>query len=376
MRPDEHSKGYLYSLDGWRAMAVIMVMLSHCPPLPSFLGHLQGAGGSGVQIFFAISGLLICTRLLAEESRFGRISLSGFYLRRVFRILPASLVYLLVVALPIVPFDRPSWLSALFFYRNYYSALHGVSAAGWFTSHFWSLSVEEHFYFLLPSILLFFPKTRAWILGALVTVCLALSYSYLAHAHYGNTIYGFQRSEFCLPSLLIPAIYAIALKTPEAKAKAVRYLPTWLGCIFGALCFTHLHIFPTEPANDLFYQLLRPAFFPLLLLGTIFHPRNILTRLLEFSPLRFIGHISYSLYLWQALFLTHGDSYTGYRISALQHPYIGIVCTVICAVLSYYFVETPMIALGRRVIPQRHKPDSTNGPDSLDTPVVPTTITA
>ena len=167
LRPNEHSRAYLHSLDGWRAIAVGAVMLDHAQPFgPRFVQHhLQNNGAEGVWLFFAISGLLICSRMIAEESTYGRVSLRNFYIRRAFRILPAALLYLLVIALlgslNVLPFDLPSWLGAVFFYRNYWHYFFGANAGSWFTGHFWSLSVEEQFYLLWPAALLLLGKRKA-----------------------------------------------------------------------------------------------------------------------------------------------------------------------------------------------------------------------
>lgn len=95
---------YIPTLDGWRAISITLVILSHSqiqshiPILGPLLQSLAHFGEVGVDLFFAISGLLICSRLLDEESRGGQINVNGFYVRRVFRILPAAIFYLLVIA--------------------------------------------------------------------------------------------------------------------------------------------------------------------------------------------------------------------------------------------------------------------------------------
>src|SRR3984957_12462405 len=96
---------YLPTLDGWRALSIMLVILHHSqiqlnvPVFGTLLQAISKAGEVGVELFFGISGLLICSRLLEEETRFGHISVKSFYLRRCFRILPAALFYLLVLAI-------------------------------------------------------------------------------------------------------------------------------------------------------------------------------------------------------------------------------------------------------------------------------------
>ena len=156
--------GYIPTLDGWRAISIVLVLLHHSRvsvPLPligPFLAMLSVYGGSGVWIFFAISGILICGRMLQEERKHGRISLRNFYIRRAFRILPPALLYLVTLAAlsPFLHVAKLELVSSMFFFRNY--VLAGLPPAHWFTAHFWSLAVEEHFYLLLPGILVFFPE--------------------------------------------------------------------------------------------------------------------------------------------------------------------------------------------------------------------------
>ena len=113
------SGSYMPTLDGWRAIAIFSVMVYH-----ESLHHIWGIGTgwfyangeTGVDVFFAISGILICSRLLAEEQRFGSISLPQFYVRRAFRILPPAMLYLCVLALlsalSIIPHVGRDWFGA------------------------------------------------------------------------------------------------------------------------------------------------------------------------------------------------------------------------------------------------------------------------
>jgi peptidoglycan/LPS O-acetylase OafA/YrhL len=113
--------GYLATLDGWRAIAVLFVIFYH-DGLRSFgplsTQWIQDHGVLGVDIFFGISGLLICSRMLDEESTEGSISLKKFYIRRAFRIFPPALFYLIVLAilgfLGILPVLPKEWFASLF----------------------------------------------------------------------------------------------------------------------------------------------------------------------------------------------------------------------------------------------------------------------
>jgi peptidoglycan/LPS O-acetylase OafA/YrhL len=202
--PDQST--YLPTLDGWRAISIGLVLMSHSPVsctvpvLGALLRSLSDFGGVGVELFFGISGVLICSRLLEEESRCGRINVKGFYVRRFFRILPAALLYLLVIAIlaafHIIPLPAMDWFAALLFFRNYLMLFeylhHNPLAMHWYTGHFWSLSMEEHFYLVLPAILVGFRKKRLRVLGGLA-LAIALWRSVLAHVIHSRFQFTFAR---------------------------------------------------------------------------------------------------------------------------------------------------------------------------------------
>lgn len=154
--------GYLPTLDGWRAAAIIAVLLDHTleySPLRCYpkLMNFAHTGPNGVSLFFAISGFLICSRLLEEEGAFGRISLRGFYIRRACRILPPALFYLIVIAVlsvcGLIVVSPGEWFGSAFFFRNYLPGDWISRGWGGYTVHYWSLAVEEHFYLLWPAAL-------------------------------------------------------------------------------------------------------------------------------------------------------------------------------------------------------------------------------
>jgi hypothetical protein len=111
-----------------------------------------------VDIFFALSGFLITSRLIRESDQNGAISLRSFYIRRAFRILPASWTYLIVIAILCISgvMNQPVWsiLACLLLCRNYFPMQKPSGEyPGLYTGHFWSLAVEEHFYLFWPFLL-------------------------------------------------------------------------------------------------------------------------------------------------------------------------------------------------------------------------------
>ncbi len=346
MKVSQKLSGYIPTLDGWRAISIILVLLNHTrfdvstPMLGSFLGRLSEYGAAGVNIFFAISGVLICGRLLQEEQDHGSISLRNFYVRRAFRILPPALLYLLTIAIlsPLLAVTRLEWFSALFFFRNYVYT-NALPPTHWFTGHFWSLAVEEHFYLLLPGILVLFPKKRVLALGALT--CAIVGWRIWLVRHSSSTL-GL-RTDTVLDALLIAAIVAIAANNEQLGALFRRYLtpPTtvFLLAVYVALLLMRV------PFN----LVLRGTVLPLLLLSTALQPHHLIGRILESALLRWIGRLSYSLYLWQELFFCDKWWHGALPLGMLEKWPFKIVSLLACACVSYYFLERPMVRLGHRI---------------------------
>lgn len=288
--------GYMPTLDGWRALSIILVLFFHSnisgvtSIFRPVLEKLNQYGQSGVFIFFAISGLLICGRLLQEEKKSGRINLPKFYIRRAFRILPAALLYLLTVAslASILRVTKLEWFSALFFFRNY--SVTGPAQAYWFTGHFWSLSVEEHFYLLLPGIMFFFPKRRVFVLAGLT--CGVILWRAWVRSHFNTVPIGY-RTDTVLDSLLIAALVAIAANHDQYSAYLRRLLTP---AVSIGLLESYVMLLVTDIRLSI---ALKAVVLPLLVLSTSWNPRSALGRVLELAPLRSAGKLSYSLYLWQ-----------------------------------------------------------------------------
>jgi len=357
--------GYLPSLDGWRAIAILGVLITH--DLPWVMGGrstaaYKGYGGYGVELFFAISGFLITTRILEEEKLCGYFDIKRFYIRRVLRIQPAALAYLSVVALLIafgVVHDRwLYWFSALFSFRNYAWYSFVVPRNGFFTGHFWTLSVEEHFYILLSATLFFFKKRRLLILATLYVL-----FQVIAHL---ERVYGtqqFRNTEVQIHFLLLPAIVALLMQREEVSRLVKFVVRPWLVWLATLVCLTvAIHRSQTHPWLPALYQAnfaqrwiyVVSYGFLLFILSTMFHPQSWTTRVLETRVLRFIGRISYSLYLWHVLFFFRfaGDiGITNHLLLALSGRPTKQIAAFVVATLSYYLIEKPLVRLGHKLAP-------------------------
>ncbi len=144
-------------VDGWRAISVTLVIVSHLVPHLWPDSHSQLAasmardyGALGVRIFFVISGFVICRGFIQEQKTNKKISIAGFYIRRVFRILPPLLVYLLILCslalTRVVDREALGALKGLLFVCN----IEGIGCGGYLGNHQWSLAVEEQFYLVFP----------------------------------------------------------------------------------------------------------------------------------------------------------------------------------------------------------------------------------
>jgi peptidoglycan/LPS O-acetylase OafA/YrhL len=355
--PDSAKKpsAYIPTLDGWRALSITLVILHHSqiqfaiPILGPLLQSLARVGELGVELFFAISGLLICSRLLDEESSAGHINVNAFYVRRFFRILPAALFYLLVIAilaaLHIIPVFPSDWFASLFFFRNYAMLFeylnHSPLPLHWYTGHFWSLSMEEHFYLVLPAVLVAFKRTRRYVLAGMA-ISVALWRMVLTHVLHQDYQFNF-RTDTHVDALLIPAMFALALY-PMARSQAARkYIPAWSFPMFAAM-----ELFLLNFKVPCFFTL-QAIVLPLLILSTALHPNTVQGRILEAKPFRWIGWISYSLYLWQQLF--YGVNFAGSPpgLALLRKPPINLLALLLCATCSYYVIEKPFIRLGHKL---------------------------
>jgi len=170
-----HKSLRLHSLDGLRALSILLVLVGHVAGTvnaPEWLTPLHNLGNFGVKIFFVISGFLITLLLLEELGVSGRIDLRGFYLRRCCRIFPAFYFFIGCIVLAnaggyieLYPNDV---LHAATFTMNYHHD------RAWALNHTWSLAVEEQFYLLWPLLLMLLGIGRALVCAAVLVIAAPL----------------------------------------------------------------------------------------------------------------------------------------------------------------------------------------------------------
>jgi peptidoglycan/LPS O-acetylase OafA/YrhL len=347
------------SLDGWRAVGVTLVLLGHMPFSDGFpeqyAQHVEKAfdGELGVRIFFVLSGFLITLLLLEEAGAVGAISLKRFYIRRALRILPIYVTYLLVLALltalGLYRDAFSSWVGALTFTRNMIG--RGRSA----TVQLWSLAVEEQFYLLWPMTLYAFSlwrRPRAFVSASLLVlvacpITRALHVPAAPDGSIASRIFGAQSSVVHADSLVVGCLAAFLV---WRKVRAPAWLETpaltvaAVACVIGGR-YAQITLAPTTPVLALIPSLQAVAIM-FLIWATAFHPPGLLARVLNLKSVVLLGTLSYSIYVWQVLFLAHFvPRFSGFWTHDWKW---WLPCAVAVSAVSYYGIEKPFLTLKQR----------------------------
>jgi len=298
-------------IQGLRAIAVVAVIFDHLVGWPS-------GGFVGVDVFFVISGFLITGLLLREYDREGRISFVGFYKRRVRRIVPAATVTLVVtaaVAFLVFNVGRANqtfWdaVSSFFFFGNWHFAAAGTDyfLAGGPVSplqHFWSLSVEEQFYFVWPWLMLVIfligGRSAKWnssvarrYVGAAMIVIIIASFGWSLWETSTNPTWSYFSTFSRAWELGIGALLAVVAGAFTALPSWLRPVLAWIGLLgIGASVFLITDAMPF-PGPWAMAPVISTAV--VIAAGTGAAPRFLLP--VTNPVVGFVGDISYSLYLW------------------------------------------------------------------------------
>jgi peptidoglycan/LPS O-acetylase OafA/YrhL len=335
------------ALDGLRALAVFLVIFYHFG-----LGWVPG--GLGVLAFFVLSGFLITWLLLKENQKQGEISLPKFYMRRVLRIFPAFYVYWFgVLALLLITGKMIPWrhaFSAFFYLGDYYNAI--VRPPDSFVSHTWSLAIEEQFYLLWPTLLYVFRRDLARLTRVLVGIIVFVWVyrAFLALVVNVNQSYIYNAFDTRLDHLLVGCLLAVLLHRgafkPVWQFLASRvYLPA---ITLGLLVFSVLlEVHYGDGYRNVIGFTVDPLLVAVLLVQLVSLSSSATWRWINWSWVRYLGRISYSLYLYQEMTL-----YPARRILAAHGVFVQLLAavagTVLVASASYYLIEKPFLRLKSR----------------------------
>jgi peptidoglycan/LPS O-acetylase OafA/YrhL len=370
---------YIPALDGIRGVAIIVIMGYHGGVF------LTSGGFYSLDTFFALSGFLITSLLISEWQRTATIRLGRFWARRARRLLPALLVMLLGVsvyaafAIPAgtYPTLRGDALSSLFYYANWHFIAVGSNyfdqtALTSPLTHTWSLAVEEQFYLVWPLVVLgIFKVARSArvLLAACIVGALASSIEMAVLYAPGDVNRVYYGTDTRAQSLLVGAALAVSLSlwadrrrrtgTMPAEAGRVRRRvggdPAWAvrtargragalavglaGVAASAVLWTVI-----SPNEALAYRggfLLAALATTAVLFSVVCSQRSILARALSVAPLRYVGRISYGMYLWHFPLFSYVDhARTG--LSGLALFAVRVAVTLVVATASFYAVERPI----------------------------------
>jgi peptidoglycan/LPS O-acetylase OafA/YrhL len=342
-----HSRSRIPSLDGLRALSIAIVICAHvCGTInlqfPPYTHKISSFGAFGVKVFFVISGYLITKLLLAEEVRYGRISIGEFYLRRAFRIWPVAYAFILVVALlkslGVLSLPPHNLLFAATFTMN-----HAAEGA-WWTGHLWSLAVEEQFYLVWPLIFLLC-RMRARVLICIWFILLSPAIRIGAYLYSPALFDSMQQSLLflgnsiaigCLLALLEPRL----LRSPALNA--IMRSKWFFAVPFSAVLMYGISV--SNLGNS--YYVAGDSICVLCIGATMWrvvHCQDFAFKILNTSFLMLIGRLSYSLYIWQQLFLNRDST------AWINWFPQNLVAAIAVSVLSYQLIELPFLRLRSRV---------------------------
>jgi peptidoglycan/LPS O-acetylase OafA/YrhL/O-antigen/teichoic acid export membrane protein len=366
------------SLDGLRAVSFFIVFMGHATTIKLIPGEL------GLTVFFFLSGYLITTLLRLEVDQTGGINFRDFYLRRVLRIFPPFYIVLgLGCALTLTHvLDNTLWpqavLAQTFQLTNYWIVFHGwwngMAPGSWI---FWSLAVEEHFYLVFPLIYLLMRRRgltarqqMQFLLGLCLAVLVWRFVLVLGFHAVKDRIY--PATDTRLDGILFGCLLAVygnpALDPAGTSERNLKSF--WLPVAFAALAVSFVGgKFLPWFDQTIRYTIQSAALFPIFIIAIRF-PKWGAFRWLNLSWVRFIGLLSYSLYLMHTTVL--------YALHLRTHwpkPVVSVAALVICLLLAsliYYFVEKPCARLRKRlshIISARGQakvsPGKDNGDDDL-----------
>lgn len=355
--PEFLQGSYYSTLDGLRGVSILLVLSAHFG-INHYLRpyRLFVDSSIGVHIFFVLSGFLITTLLLKEKIKYGKISLKLFYLRRVLRIIPVAYLFLFVLfilnfcyRLQITPVD---FIASLLFLKNL------PLGASVFTAHLWSLAVEEQFYLTFPFLLAFSVNryTSVTIFIIIATLFVSVLGFYLPEVVFSNytiriftkiVMYSFWKGPLII---LIGSLFSILCFKGiiKAEGKSSNRYSSFILLALAIVIHTKTFIFYNKYCSEYLSACLISYVVLLSIKGN-----SLLSTILNNRLLKKIGTLSYSIYIWQELFIG-GPAWQPWLQSWTGMPFALVMilkmpCVLLLASVSYYLVELNFLKLKQRI---------------------------
>ncbi len=316
------SERHLAYLDGWRGIAILLVLMCHFA-----LGGEGPLGTMGVALFFVLSG-----RLMGDLLFVRRVPLLQFFARRVSRILPVFWLYIIVLYSAVnllnlveggIPLREPIY-GALFL-RTYFPSDVELFAAHWGIGHFWSLNVEEHSYLFLAAAALLIrrivgDRNQVWLLllCTIAVLCTAVYYQFFAPPGLPRWRL---RSEVASLGLVASATLVVARHKWPGKCPSILPVSSFIAALACIFYITNL--------ADTF----APILFALTCAYADCLPATI-RNALSSRALRWLGKCSFSLYIWQQPFFS-------FSTHSKSSPTVLLMMAIAIGTASFYLIENP-----------------------------------
>jgi peptidoglycan/LPS O-acetylase OafA/YrhL len=333
------------SLDGLRAVSIIFVVLGHA--FKEYFGWLDFAN-LGVRVFFVISAYLIIGILLRDIEK-KRFSLKMFYLKRIFRTFPAFYSYLIIVAVFLTIIGKFEWQQfwrAPVYLENYHPRSHW-NENQWFVGHSWSLAVEEQFYIVISFLFIFLNKkivSKMNLIKIMVLILLIIPFIRLLYLFcdfipdvFSGSIH--RSFETVADSLAIGGLMILLPKDTIQSHPIVKYFKSKIWLLIGLILLMQMMnssviVNIVGLKTRYFYNLIGLSILNICLGLLVFilinsNESSRLFRILNTRLFVLIGLWSYSIYLWQQVWLFPWDIPMVYKI-------IGLILS---SLLSYYLIE-------------------------------------
>lgn len=336
---------YRSDIDGLRGLSIILVIFYHLE-LPFFnLGYL------GVDIFFVLSGFLICQILINEIIKNNKINLLNFFIRRARRILPNLFLISLIVSIFsyffLLPVDFKNFgrslFSSIFFLSNFYFYFK----ADYFDTpvinkpliHTWSLSIEEQFYIVFPIILLIIYRIKKYVHSSDIFFLLIISFIPIILVFFDILNYNFFLTYFRIYEILIGCFLASFLNS-KIYSRIISNYKYIIDIFFISYTLIILTLILNNLVYDYLYNFFLVIFIFLLILKNSYD-KKLIYKILSFKPLVFIGLISYGLYLWHWPILVF-IKYMSFKLNLFELSSIVIFSSFFLSLLFYHFYENPI----------------------------------
>ncbi len=345
--------GKLPSLNGLRALSIILVISDHLYlkgfihklKFPFYINDIFFVGNFGVNIFFIISGFLITSLLIAEEEKNNSINLKNFYIRRTLRIFPAYyfllLVYFILEINNIINIPKIAWLTSITYTKYFFNNVND-----WYTGHTWSLCVEEHFYLFWP--FLFTKGKRFRNISLFILILVPIFYRFYLNLRFPDDSFWSHRFNIFsrIDAIAFGCLFAI-YKERILEIINKRWNLVLVVSFIVIMIFNYFdNKLPQEHIVKEIYYLFGGTYgtvanlaIACIMIVSVFGPKSSWWYIfLNNKYLNYIGILSYSIYLWQEIFINDTSL-------MINHFPLNLLFIPLAALFSYYVIEKPFLKL-------------------------------